>query len=149
MEGAAPRLRRWRSTSVEETREVGRALAGELSPDGVLLVHGDLGAGKTVLIQGLASGLGLRPESVQSPTYTLLAEHHGTGGLLRHFDLYRLAPAEVAAAGFEELLCAEGVKAVEWPERLGFDPPGALRVRIRRAPDGGRDIEEIGPGAAP
>ena len=149
MEGAAPRLRRWRSASVEETREVGRALAAELSPDGALLVHGDLGAGKTVLIQGLASGLGLAPETVQSPTYTLLAEHRGPGGLLRHFDLYRLEPGEVAAAGFEELLCGAGVKAVEWPERLGFDLPGALRLRIRRGPDGSREIEEIGSDATP
>ena len=139
-----PGLRRWRSAGVDETRAIGRALAAELEPDGALLVQGELGAGKTVLIQGLAAGLGLDPTAVLSPTFTLLAEHRGGRGVLRHFDLYRLEPAEVVAAGFEELLLGGGVKAVEWPERLPFELPGAIRVRIRRAPGGGREIEEIG-----
>jgi tRNA threonylcarbamoyladenosine biosynthesis protein TsaE len=138
-----PGLRRWRSASVDGTREVGRSLAAELAPDGALLVSGGLGAGKTVLAQGVAAGLGIDPDAVQSPAYTLLAEHRGPGGLLRHFDLYRLSPDEVRAAGFEEQLLGDGVKVVEWPERLPFALPAARRVRIERAPDGWREIEEL------
>jgi len=125
-------MRLWRSDSVEATRAIGRALAGELAPDRALLLTGDLGAGKTALVVGLAEGLGVDPAEIQSPTFTLLREHRGTMGSLLHFDLYRLDPQEVAAAGFEELLLGRGVKAVEWAERLPFEVPGALRIEIRR-----------------
>ena len=123
----------WRSSSVAETRAVGRDLARELAPDGALLLIGELGAGKTVLVQGLAEGLGVDPAEVQSPTYTLVREHRGERGRLLHFDLYRLAPDEVVAAGFEELLLGPGVKAVEWAERLPFDVPGAVVLALERA----------------
>lgn len=138
-------LRRWRSSSVEQTRQIGRSLAAEVAPDGTLLVSGGLGAGKTVLAQGLAAGLGIDPDAVQSPTFTLLVEHRGPGGVLRHFDLYRLEPEEVRGAGFEEQLLGDGVKLVEWPERLPFALPGARRLRIERASDGSREIEELAP----
>ena len=137
-------LRSWVSTSVEETREVGRGLAEELRPDGCLLLLGDLGAGKTALVQGLAAGLGFDPERIQSPTFTLLAEHRGPAGALLHLDLYRVGAEEILAAGFEEVLLGAGVKAVEWAERLPFSVPGARAVRILR--DGeGRRLEEIEP----
>lgn len=140
-------MRRWRTAAAGETFELGRALARELAPDRALLLSGELGSGKTVLVQGLAAGLGLDPARVQSPTYTLLAEHGGPGARLLHFDLYRLEPAEVAAAGFEELLLGPGVKAVEWAERLPFEVPGALAIRIRRHGEE-REIEELEPAAA-
>jgi tRNA threonylcarbamoyladenosine biosynthesis protein TsaE len=133
-------VRRWRSASVEETRTIGESLAAELVPDGCLLLEADLGSGKTVLAQGVARGLGIDPGEVQSPTYTLLREHAGAVRLL-HFDLYRLAPEEVAAAGFEELILGPGVKVVEWAERLPFEVPGALRVGIRAAGEGRRIVE--------
>jgi tRNA threonylcarbamoyladenosine biosynthesis protein TsaE len=140
-------MRRWRSAAAGETFELGRALARELVPDRALLLSGELGSGKTLLVQGLAAGLGLDPGRVQSPTYTLLAEHGGAGVRLLHFDLYRLEPGEVAAAGFEELLLGPGVKAVEWAERLPFEVPGALGIRIRRHGEE-REIEELEPAAA-
>ncbi len=130
----------WRSASVEATLAIGRGLAAELVPDGALLLFGDLGAGKTVLVRGLAEGLGIPGDQVQSPTFTLLREHRGPAAILLHFDLYRLTPEEVAAAGFEELLAGPGVKAVEWAERLPFTVPGALRVELERA-DGGRELK--------
>jgi tRNA threonylcarbamoyladenosine biosynthesis protein TsaE len=135
-------MRRWRSRSPAETRAIGRSLAPELAPDGALLLVGDLGAGKTVLVQGLAEGLGLDAARVQSPTFTLLAEHRGPGATLRHLDLYRLDPEEVVAAGFEEVLLGPGVKAVEWAERLPFAVPGARVLRIRRAGET-REVEEV------
>lgn len=123
-------LKRWVSDSVEATEAIGRELAKWLGPDGAVLLRGELGAGKTVLARGLAAGLGVAPGDVQSPTFTLLREHRGTSGRFLHFDLYRLEPSEVEASGFEELLLGPGVKAVEWPERLPFDVPGAFTVRI-------------------
>lgn len=137
-------MRRWRSGSEEETRAVGAALAGELLPDGVLLLAGDLGSGKTVLAQGVARGLGIDPREVASPTFTLIREHAGPAGArLVHVDLYRLEPEEAAALGLEELLAGPGVKVVEWPDRLPFPVAGARRLRLRRTErEGDREIVE-------
>ena len=140
-------MRSWRTDSEEGTRRVGAELAAELAPDGVLLVHGDMGAGKTVLARGVAEALGIDPAEVQSPTFIVMREHEGTGseaGRLVHVDLYRLDADETAAAGVEEVLAGPGVKVVEWAERLPYDPPGALRLRIERRGDTVREIEEIG-----
>ena len=132
---------RWRSADAAATRRIGAALAPELAPDGILLLEGDLGAGKTVLAQGIAAGLGIPAGEVQSPTYTLVREHRGPGGRLLHLDLYRLEPDDVAAAGIEEVLAGSGVKVVEWPDRLPFAPPDAVVVSITELPNGERDIE--------
>lgn len=125
-------MRRWRTRSAAETRELGRVLAPGLAPDGVLLLSGELGSGKTVLAQGIGEGLGIDPRDVQSPTFTLIREHRGSGGRLVHVDLYRLNPEEAAALGLEELLAGPGVKVVEWAERLPFPVPGARRLRLVR-----------------
>ncbi len=82
---------------------------------------------------------------MQSPTFTLIREHRGSGGRLVHVDLYRLDPEETAALGLEELLAGPGVKVVEWAERLPFAVPAARWLRLRRLgdPDGeGREILE-------
>ncbi|HEX5719675.1 MAG TPA: tRNA (adenosine(37)-N6)-threonylcarbamoyltransferase complex ATPase subunit type 1 TsaE [Thermoanaerobaculia bacterium] len=133
---------RWLTRTEEETRDLGASLAAELAPDGVLLLSGDLGSGKTVLAQGIARGLGIGPREVQSPTFTLIREHQGSGGRLVHVDLYRLDPSEVPALGLEELLAGRGVKVMEWAERLPFEVPGARWLRLLRLPEGGREITE-------
>src|SRR5215510_7630385 len=125
-------MRRWVTRSEQETEALGRDLARELAPDGVLLLSGELGSGKTVLARGIGEGLGLDPREVQSPTFTLIREHRGSSGRLVHVDLYRLEPAEAAALGLEELLAGPGVKVVEWAERLAFAVPGALALRLDR-----------------
>lgn len=141
------RCRRWLTRSAEETRAVGEALAAELAPDGVLLLSGDLGAGKTVLAQGVARGLGVDPAEVQSPTFTLIREHRVAGAAgdivprFFHLDLYRLEPAQVEPLGIEELLAGPGVKVVEWAERLPYPPDPALRLELRRA--AGQEEREI------
>jgi tRNA threonylcarbamoyladenosine biosynthesis protein TsaE len=126
-------LRRWLTRGEEETRALGRELARELAPDGVLLLSGDLGTGKTVLARGIGEGLGIDPREVQSPTYTLIREHQGSRGGLIHVDLYRLDPGQTSALGLEELLAGPGIKVVEWAERLPFAVPGALTLRLARA----------------
>lgn len=132
----------WITHSEEETRALGAELARELAPDGILLLSGDLGAGKTVLARGVAEGLGIASGEVQSPTFSLIREHAGSGGRMVHVDLYRLDPGETAALGLEELLAGPGVKVVEWAERLPFPVPGARRLHLARRPEGegGRTI---------
>ncbi len=143
-EGGDPIHRIWRSASEAETEQVGELLGAELRPDGVLLLHGDLGSGKTVLTRGVARALGIDPAEVQSPTFVLVREHEGAGGRLVHADLYRLEPAEAQAAGIEELLAGPGVKVVEWAERLAFPARGALRVAIEREGSGdARCVREL------
>jgi tRNA threonylcarbamoyladenosine biosynthesis protein TsaE len=122
----------WHTHSEAETRELGCALARELAPDGILLLSGELGSGKTVLARGIGEGLGIDSREVQSPTFTIIREHEGSGGRLVHVDLYRLAPEETAGLGLDELLAGPGVKVVEWAERLPFPVPGARRLRLRR-----------------
>ena len=134
-------MRRWVTRSEEETQSLGRTLARELAPDGVLLLSGELGTGKSVLARGIGEGLGIDPRQVQSPTFTLIREHRGSGGRLVHVDLYRLEPEQAAALGLEELLAGPGVKVVEWAERLPFAVPGALVLRLARLAEGeGREI---------
>ena len=136
-------MRRWISHSEEETRQLGELLASELAPDGVLLLYGDLGSGKTVLAQGVASGLGIDSSEVQSPTFILVREHSGRIADLCHLDLYRLDPSELSALGLEELLLERSVKVVEWAERMESPPPDALALELRRlAEDDEREILE-------
>ena len=125
-----------RTKNAAETRQLGLELAARLRPNGTALLFGDLGSGKTVLTQGIASGLGLDPALVQSPTFTLIHEYdRGPGSdrgpvRLVHVDLYRLQPEEVEAIGVEEFLAGDGVKVVEWADRLP-NPPSAIEVRLR------------------
>ena len=120
-----------------ETRRFGASLASRLAPHGVLLLSGDLGAGKTVLTQGLAEGLGIAAGEVQSPTFTLVREHLApSGARLVHVDLYRLEPDEALDVGIEELLAGPGVKVVEWAERLPFAVPDALHLELVRTAAG-------------
>ena len=138
-------MRRWTSHSAAETRELGGRLAAELVPNGVLLLRGDLGVGKTVLVQGVAAGLGLDSKQVQSPSYTLMVRHDAGTVRLTHIDLYRLEPEDTYAVGIEEELASEGVKVVEWAERLPATPPGAIELTMKRTGRAGeREILESG-----
>lgn len=109
---------------------VGARLAAALPAGAVLLLHGPLGAGKTALVRGLAIGLGLSEDDVSSPTFTLVHEYRGGRLPLYHADLYRLPDgATLEDLGLDEV-GADGVLAVEWPERLALVPPGAVHVRL-------------------
>jgi tRNA threonylcarbamoyladenosine biosynthesis protein TsaE len=95
-----------------------------------VLLSGDLGAGKTAFVRGLASGLGIDPAEVSSPTFTLVQEYRGGRLLLHHVDLYRLGPVEADDLGLDELAVSGGVTAVEWPDRLPRPFEGAVSVLI-------------------
>ncbi len=119
-----------RSSSEAETRSLAAALARQLDAGAVVLLSGDLGAGKTAFVRGLAEGLGIDAEVVTSPTFTLVHEYRGGHLPLVHVDLYRLASADLDDLGMDEDLANSGVVAVEWPERLTRTPPGAIHVTI-------------------
>jgi tRNA threonylcarbamoyladenosine biosynthesis protein TsaE len=118
------------SESEADTRAVAETLARSLEPGAVVLVSGELGAGKTAFVRGLAAGLRLDPNDVTSPTFTLVHEYRGGRLPLVHVDLYRLDSADLDDIGLDPDLAAAGVVAVEWPERLSRPVPGAVRVRI-------------------
>lgn len=141
--------KRWSTRSEAETESVGaelvRLLAAAPEPR-VVLLEGDLGAGKTVLVRGLARALGVDGREVQSPSYSLIHEYHGERGSLVHVDLYRLEPEDVPSLGLDELMESPGWKAVEWAERLpDGPPPGAVRVKMEIAADGALRSLELGP----
>jgi tRNA threonylcarbamoyladenosine biosynthesis protein TsaE len=115
----------------------------------LLLLEGDLGYGKTVLARGVAAALGIPPEEVSSPSFTLIHEYKGGRIPMFHLDLYRLdAPEEeVGALGLEDIRSAGGVVLVEWGERL---PPflrrGATTIRFHDVGEGSRRIEILAEG---
>lgn len=120
------------SRSPEETRILGAALAPLLVPGDVVSLSGDLGAGKTVFVQGLATALGV-DRQVTSPTFTIVHEYRGRYPIL-HMDLYRLNSfQEVLDLGFEELLDPSAVMLVEWGEAVSpLLPRRYLRIDMRR-----------------
>jgi tRNA threonylcarbamoyladenosine biosynthesis protein TsaE len=106
------------STSPGQTRTLGERLGRQLRAGDVVLLHGDLGAGKTTFTQGIAVGLGV-VDYVQSPTFTIVSEHQGATLMLYHLDLYRLlGEADLESFGFDDYLePRDGVSVIEWPER--------------------------------
>jgi tRNA threonylcarbamoyladenosine biosynthesis protein TsaE len=121
------------TNSEEETAAVGERLAPSLQPGDVVFLFGDLGAGKTAFVRGLARGFGVAPEEVSSPTFTIEQEYAGGRLTLYHVDLYRLEPAEIEDLGLDETIAGDGVVAIEWPERWPGRPPATHEVRIEHA----------------
>ena len=118
---------------------VARELAATLHVGAVLLLSGNLGAGKTAFVRGLAAGLGIDPENVSSPTFTLVHEYRGGRLPLYHADLYRLDRAATEDLGLDEA-GTDGVLAVEWPARLSHALPGAIVVNLDIVDDSTRHI---------
>jgi tRNA threonylcarbamoyladenosine biosynthesis protein TsaE len=128
------------SHSEDETAAIAGALALTLQPGAVLLVAGQLGAGKTAFVRGLAAGLGIDPDEVSSPTFTLVHEYRGGRLKLYHADLYRLERTTTEDLGLEEKAVASGVLAIEWPDRLMHALPGARTIAIDVVDDTTRRI---------
>jgi tRNA threonylcarbamoyladenosine biosynthesis protein TsaE len=128
--------------SEDETITLGRRIAKDLPTRAVVLLIGNLGAGKTTLAKGIVSGLGAaEPEDVSSPTFTLIHEYGG--GRVFHIDLYRLdRPEQVATLGLEEIFDREAVVLIEWGERFPeLLPKDRLEIRLKTMADDTRLIE--------
>jgi tRNA threonylcarbamoyladenosine biosynthesis protein TsaE len=134
--------------SPSETKTWGRRLASILEGGELIGMTGELGAGKTCFIKGLAEGLGLREEDILSPTFTMIQEHRGGRIPLVHIDLYRLESAGLGDLGLRDYLFSEGVAAVEWFERMReADAIEHLSVRIDYAGANRRRVEFRASGA--
>ena len=126
--------------SEEETEALGERLAKCLRAGAVVALYGDLGAGKTAFVRGMARGLEIE-EAVSSPTFTIVNEYPGDPALF-HFDMYRLKNAEeLYGIGWEDYLDRNGICVTEWSERIEEAlPEDAVRVRIRRLSDSERSV---------
>ena len=134
-----------RSSSEEETRRIGRRLGRTLHPPRVILLTGELGAGKTVLTQALAAGLEVEDLSlVRSPSFTLINEYPSARGRIYHVDLYRLEGADdFHSIGLEEILERNAVVIIEWGEKLDLPVDNPVRIRIRVDPASDERLLEI------
>jgi tRNA threonylcarbamoyladenosine biosynthesis protein TsaE len=144
-------VKSYKTHSEDETIELGRRIAKELPPRCVVLLIGNLGAGKTALSKGILSGLGVAtPEEVTSPTFTLIHEYGN--GAAYHIDLYRLdTEAEIATLGLDDLFEREAVVLIEWGERFRqLMPENRIEIRIEPAGEEERRFEvlEIAGGAS-
>jgi tRNA threonylcarbamoyladenosine biosynthesis protein TsaE len=137
----------YRTASEEATIALGEQLATALPSQRVVLLIGNLGAGKTTLAKGMVRGLGVaEPEDVSSPTFTLIHEY-GTEGRVYHVDLYRLdEPSEVATLGLDEIFDRDAVVLIEWGERFPQLLPAErteIRIRTIANDEGSNDEREI------
>jgi tRNA threonylcarbamoyladenosine biosynthesis protein TsaE len=136
-------VREWivTTSSPDETRELGRLLGRIIADPMAVLLSGELGAGKTCLTQGLASGLGIPAgEPVTSPSYTLMNHYRGRLDLY-HFDLYRLSdPDELVDIDFDGYINGNGVTVVEWADRFPGLGAEGLRVEISYGEDENRKV---------
>jgi tRNA threonylcarbamoyladenosine biosynthesis protein TsaE len=140
-------VRQFQTSSEEETIQLGREIAARLPSRAVVLLIGNLGAGKTTLAKGIVSGLGAaEPDDVTSPTFTLIHEYGG--GRVYHIDLYRLERAEeVARLGLEEIFDRDAVVLIEWGERFPqLMPADRIEIRMEQSKAGldARQVSYVG-----
>ncbi len=129
--------------SAEETMAYGRNLARELSPPLIVLLRGDLGAGKTTLVKGIAEGFeAARAEDVTSPTFTLVHEYRSPRAVLYHIDLYRIeTPREFDTLAFDDLLAPDSILLIEWGEKFPrLQRDRDIEITLERVGDTGRQI---------
>jgi tRNA threonylcarbamoyladenosine biosynthesis protein TsaE len=134
--------REWTTHSSDETIQLGREIGRKLTPPTLILLSGDLGAGKTTLTKGIASGMGAAAEDeVTSPTFTLVHKYDGTSRVY-HVDLYRIADAhDLETLGLEDIFNESAVVIVEWPEKLSIQTGWpVLRVQLDHVSEDTRHI---------
>ena len=127
----------------QATQRLGEMLAAQLPAGSVLLLRGELGSGKTTLVKGLGTGLGIA--DIDSPTFTLINEYTDGNVPLYHIDLYRLSTAEADALSLETYWEGQevepGIVAIEWSERLGYLPPNPVEIALSYLPSEGRQAQ--------
>jgi len=132
--------------SAEETIEFGRKLAAELGPPRLVLLQGELGAGKTTLIKGIAEGFhAAKMDDVTSPTFTLIHEYRGPTADVYHIDLYRVdTPRELETLGLDDLAGARSVLLIEWGEKFErFRCERDVEIRLERRGENERRISVL------
>lgn len=133
--------------SAEETIAFGRALAAELMPPKLVLLRGDLGAGKTTLVKGIAEGFqAASAEDVTSPTFTLVHEYRGSRATLYHIDLYRIdTERELETLGLDDLAAPDSILLIEWGEKFPrFVRERNVEIVLERAGENERRIRVLG-----
>ncbi len=133
------------SRSEEETKRIGFRLGERLKPRDVVCLYGELGVGKTTMIKGIASALGIDERDITSASFIIIVEHHGRIPLY-HVDLYRVTAEEVSDIGLHEYINKEGITVIEWAEKTESELSGdTIDVRIAYEDEGSRiiDIEGI------
>ena len=129
---------RYRSDSEQQTAAIASDLARGLRGGTVVLLFGELGAGKTAFVRGFVQGVGIDPDEVSSPTFTVIHEYGS--GRVYHVDLYRLEPDEVGELGLEELPEKGGLVCIEWADRIAHTVPGAISVEISDVGENSREL---------
>jgi len=129
------------SNSEEETKQCAKRLAQQLKSGDIVLLQGDLGAGKTTFVKGLAQSFRVSPKKVVSPTFVIMNYYKGKLPLY-HFDLYRLEdPKAIDTLDFDDYFYGEGISLIEWPERLGeYRPKEYYLVEIQHKGEHQREI---------
>ena len=129
------------SSSEEETKLCAKKLALQLRAGDIVLLQGDLGAGKTTFVKGLAQALKVAPKKVNSPTFVIMNYYKGKLPIF-HFDLYRLGnPKEIDTLDFDDYFYGEGISLIEWPERLGaYKPKEHYLVEFKHKGEHQREI---------
>jgi tRNA threonylcarbamoyladenosine biosynthesis protein TsaE len=135
--------REFTTASPEETIALGRELAASLAPPNLVLLRGDLGAGKTTLVKGIAKGFrAASEEEVTSPTFTLVHEYRGPSATLYHIDLYRVdTQRELDTLGLDDLMSDSSILLIEWGEKFPrFERECDVEIALERLGDGRRCI---------
>jgi tRNA threonylcarbamoyladenosine biosynthesis protein TsaE len=134
-----------RCATETETLALGERIGTRVEPGDLILLSGQLGAGKTVLVRGIATGMGIDPMQVRSPTFVLHHVYRAGAKVLNHLDLYRLGPdADIRLLDVDDMLESGGVVVVEWGEHAGRDLNAQTRIRIEIDDDGSRVITSLG-----
>ena len=128
------------SKSEAETKEIGRKLGIKLKAGDVVCMYGELGSGKTTMVKGMASAIGINERDITSPSFTIIAEYEGKI-TFNHIDLYRLEPEEVDNLGLEEYIGVKGISVIEWAEKAGKEiPDKSITIRLGYTGDNSREI---------
>jgi len=138
--------REFTTHSAEETIALGRTLAAELAPSRIVLLRGDLGAGKTTLVKGIAAGFhAASEENVTSPTFTLVHEYRGPEVNVYHIDLYRVdTPRELETLGLDDLMAENNILLIEWGEKFQrFERERDVEITFERLCDNDRRITVV------
>jgi tRNA threonylcarbamoyladenosine biosynthesis protein TsaE len=129
------------SNSDSETREIGRRIGERLKAGDVVCLFGDLGAGKTTLVKGIASAFGIHERDITSASFTIIAEYDSPVPFY-HIDLYRVAHDDLAGLGLQEYLGTDGVAVIEWAERAQEYITGDyVKIKLSHRESSVRDIE--------